>query len=135
MYNIEKKDYGYKLTFAGKVDKDEMARWLEEIEHILSKQPGSFTVLMDIQNLQPVSQIAQKFFRRGQMLLEKRGLTRSAVVLSGSTLAMQFKRLAVQSGIFDKERYVDIVNNPQWEEVSLGWLTESIEPDAFIQKI
>ncbi|MEA2030508.1 MAG: hypothetical protein U9N55_02775 [candidate division Zixibacteria bacterium] len=135
MYNIEKKDYGYKMTFSGSLTKEEMAEWLEKIEKILPGEQESFAILMDIRKLQPVSQVVQKFFRRGQMLLEKQGMVRSAIVFDSPAIVMQFKRLAIQSEIFDKERYIDTSSTLQWEDASNGWVTESIEPTIYTGQI
>ena len=130
MYNIEKLDYGYKLTFAGKLDKDEMAQWLEESEQVLSNQDGNFTVFIDMREMQPASQVIQKFFLRGQTLFRKKGMERSAVILNSPAVKMQFKRIAVQSGIFDGERYIDATTTSDWEEAGLGWVVDAVEPTA-----
>ncbi|MBU8932448.1 MAG: hypothetical protein KOO62_00430 [candidate division Zixibacteria bacterium] len=135
MYNIEKKDYGYKLIFAGELHKDEMDQWLKESEQILSSQEGNFAVFVDMRKMQPASQVVQKFFQRGQSLYCRKGMERSAVILSSPALSMQFKRIAVQSGIFDGERYIDASTTSDWEEIGLSWVSDSIEPGSITRTI
>ena len=135
MYSITQTDYGYKWTFSGELQKEEMAGWLEESERILAKQEGSFSVFVDMQSMQPASQVVQKFFQRGQILYGKRGMVRSVVILSNPALSMQFKRIAVQSGIYEGERYIDSSTNADWEEVGLGWVVDALEPTAHTRDI
>ena len=44
MFNIEVRDYGLKLTFAGKIDAVEMSQWLKVCTKILENQDGEFSV-------------------------------------------------------------------------------------------
>lgn len=129
MFSIDKTDYGYKLTFSGKLERLEMAQWLEDSESVLADHRGTFTVFVDMRNMEPASPMAQKFILRGQNLYSKKGMVRSVVILNNAALSMQVKRIATQSGIYEGERYIDSAHNPQWEEAGLGWLTECIEPN------
>lgn len=52
MYKIEKKDYGFKLTFGGFIAEDEMKKWVEESKTALLTAPKSFGVIVDMRTLQ-----------------------------------------------------------------------------------
>ncbi len=43
----------------------------------------------------------------GQKEYKERGMTRSVVILDSAIMAMQFKRLAKDTGIYQWERYID----------------------------
>ncbi len=45
MYKIEKKNYGFKITFEGFIKEDEMKKWVEESKVILKTAPSSFGFL------------------------------------------------------------------------------------------
>lgn len=50
MYNIEKKDYGYKLMFSGFISAAEMKIWVGESKKRLSEGPDKFGILVDIEH-------------------------------------------------------------------------------------
>jgi len=133
VYNIEKMDYGYRHTFGGELNKDEMAQWLEESAQILSDQDGDFAVFIDIREILPISQVIQKFFQRGQNLYSNKGMTQSVVIMNNPAVKMQFKRIAVQSGILASQRYIGAISNSLWEEAALGWVVENIEPSEYFE--
>ena len=58
------------------------------------------------------------------------GVKRVATILGNSTVAHQFKRLSLQSGIHDYERYLDAATDPDWEDKGLKWVIDRIDPDA-----
>jgi hypothetical protein len=55
MTKIEKKDYGFKLTFAGSINPDEMASWVDSSKTELSSQTSKFGILVDMRELSPLS--------------------------------------------------------------------------------
>ena len=128
MYEIEKTDYGYHLTFAGRILETEMAAWVEESDQLLDKQRGKFSVFIDMRRLDPIASEAQVQMQKGQRLYKLKGMERSVVVLENPTLTLQFKRIARQTGILLWERYIDATLVKNWEEVALDWIKNGIEP-------
>ena len=61
-------------------------------------------------------------------LFKEKGLVRSVVVLSSPTIAMQFKRIAQEEGIYAWERYIDSSQTTNWEEVGKKWIVDGIDP-------
>lgn len=129
MYKIEKKDYGFKLTFGGFITEDEMKKWLEESKIALQTAPKSFGVFVDMRTLKPLPTEAQKHMQEGQKLYKEKGMVRSVVILANAVTKMQFKRIAQETGIYQWERYIDEASNPNWEKVGIDWIKNGIDPD------
>ncbi len=129
MYQIEKTDFGVKLTFSGFIQKEEMEKWVKESESTLRSMPGKFSVLIDMRQLKPLPKDAEAEMQKGQKLFKDKGMQRSAVILSSSLTTMQFRRIAKETGIYEWERYFDASTEPNWEAASKDWLARSIDPD------
>lgn len=129
MYNIEKKDYGYRLTFADIIQEGEMAKWVEESKKALQVAPSSFGVFVDMRTLKPLPLESQKHMQEGQKLYKEKGMSRSVVILANAVTKIQFKRIAQETGIYQWERYVDEQSNLNWEKVGLDWVKDGIDPD------
>lgn len=129
MYKIEKKDFGFKLTFGGFIEKEEMEQWVQESKKALLGKMGEFSVFVDMRTLKPLPADAQEVMVNGQKLYRQAGMVRSVVILDNTITTMQFKRLAKESGIYEWERYIDASTTPKWELVGLGWLVKGTDPD------
>jgi hypothetical protein len=129
MYDIEKKDFGFKLTFGDFIKNDEMENWLLDSEKVLNGKSGSFGVFVDMRRLQPLPQDSQETMVMGQQVYRQAGMQRSVVILDGPIITMQFKRLAKASGIYDWERYIDASATPDWEQTGVKWLVDGVDPD------
>lgn len=124
MYKIEKKPYGFKLTFSDMIDADEMTKWVKESKAALANVSGSFGVLVDMKSLKPLSPDAQAPMQEGQKLYKQKGMERSAVLLENVMIKMQFTRIAKETGIYEWERYV--VGS---EQTALDWIEKGVDPD------
>ncbi|MCX6138795.1 MAG: hypothetical protein NTV54_15050 [Ignavibacteriales bacterium] len=129
MYSIERKPWGFKLTFSDTISDDEMKKWVKESQQALVGAPGKFGILVDMRNLKPLAQEAQNTMVGGQQLYKKAGMERSAVVLNSMAVTLQFKRLAKDSGIYQWERYIDAASKTNWEQVGIDWIGKGIDPD------
>jgi len=128
MYRIERRPFGFALTFGGFIRKEEMDSWCTESREQLRGAPNSFSVLIDMRELKPLPADAQEVMVLGQKLYKGAGMQRSAVILNNATTTLQFIRLAKDSGIDAWERYFDASSEPRWEEKSLGWVKSGIDP-------
>lgn len=128
MYLIENKEYGFHLTFGGKILEDEMAAWVEESRLMLTKHRGKFSVFIDMRRLEPIASESQVQMQKGQRMYKQMGMERSVVILESPTLARQFRRIAKQTGILLRERYIDASIEPDWENVGLDWIENEVEP-------
>lgn len=129
MYKIEKKDYGYRLTFGGFIEPDEMKAWVEESKSVLQSASGSFGVFVDMRTLKPLPAEAQAPMQEGQKLFKETGMVRSVVILANAITKMQFKRIAQETGIYEWERYIDEQSDPDWEKTGIAWIKDAQDPD------
>lgn len=130
MYKIEKKPWGFQLTFGGQIAKPEMEKWKKESEQTLSGPAGgTFGVLIDMRTLKPLPPDAQEVMVSGQQAYKKAGMIRSAVILEDVITTMQFKRLAQTSGIYQWERYISAAQTPNWEPIAVAWVKDGTDPD------
>jgi hypothetical protein len=128
LYNIEKQDYGFRLTFGGSISASEMEAWLIEFGQALSTSNDQFYVLVDMRTLIPLCEEAQVHMRSGQELARRLGMVRSVVILNSPVIAAQFRRIGGETGIGKWERYIDASSMPDWENAGMDWLLEAIDP-------
>lgn len=129
MNKIEKKSYGYKITLAGSVSPDEMLQWVAASKEALTSSPPKFGVVVDMRDLKPLTPEAQNHMQEGQKLYKGKGMTRSAVIVASAVLAMQFKRIANETGIYEWERYVSAAQTSDFEKVAENWVSNGVDPD------
>ena len=130
MYTIERRPAGYLLSFSGNIDKDEMQRWFNESKiALVGEKESSFGVVIDMRSLQPLKDEAKTIMVNGQQLYKKKGMKRSAVILANEDVCRQFKNLAVQSGIYVTERYIDAGSTGNAVEKAIHWVKSAVEPD------
>lgn len=129
MYKIEKKDYGVKLIFSGVISQEEMAKWVAESATIVKTLPAKFGVFVDMRELKTLSQESKVEMEKGQILFKTKGMERSVVILESAVTAMQFKKIAKDTGIYEWERYIDASAVKDWEEKGKKWIISAIDPD------
>jgi hypothetical protein len=130
MYKIERRPSGYILTFTGQIDAVEMQRWVDESERILNLETSnSFGVIINMKDLQPLKPDAGAVMKNGQKLYKEKGMKRSAVILNSAEICTQFKNIAIQTGIYAAERYIDasVISNPV--DIAVAWVKDGIDPD------
>jgi len=107
----------------------EMAGWLKESGQELADQQGPFSVFVDMRTLVPLDRHGRALIMEGQKLYQRRGMERSVVILKNPVTTMQFKQIAIDSGIYDYERYIDASATENWEKAGLDWILYGIDPD------
>jgi hypothetical protein len=130
MYNIERRPSGYILTLSGLIEPDEMQRWSDDSERYLSSESSSsFGVIIDMRNLKPLSSESQALMVNGQKKYKAKGMKRSAVILNNEKICTQFKNLAIQSGIYSTERYIDASKSSNPIDTAIKWVKDAVDPD------
>lgn len=129
MHNIEITNFGFRLTFGGFIELEEMKQWAAESEEALLRMPASFYVFVDMRELKPMAPETQECMRKTQGLYKIKGMKRSVVIVNNFLTQHQFKRIAKESGIYEWERYIDASQTPDWDIVGLSWLLNGIDPD------
>ena len=85
--------------------------------------------LSDSSDLQPLQEDAKNIIVSGQNLYKAKRMNKSAVILNSPVVAGQFKMLAIKSGIYKTERYIDASTNSNPIEKAINWVKDSIDPD------
>jgi hypothetical protein len=129
LYKIEKREFGLWLTFGGVISGEEMARWLNDFSRELTSVSSSFCVFVDMRNVAPFGKKGQVHVQDGQKLAKRCGMVRSVVILDNPVTTMQFKHIAMDTGIYEWERYIDSSKDKNWEQIGMDWLEKSIDPD------
>jgi len=133
MYKIENRSSGYILTFTGEINVDEMQSWNDDSKnYLINENRSSFGVIVDMKDLQPLSAEARGIMVAGQKLYKEKGMNRSAVILNSTEICNQFKLLAIQSGIYSTERYIDASKNTNPIKVAINWVKDATDPDKVI---
>ena len=132
MYSIERQLWGFKLTFADTISNDEMQKWVIASQHALSRVSGNFGILVDMRSSKRLASQVEDTMIEGEQLYRRAGMVRSVVILNSMALTLQCRRLAQDSGIYERERYIDASSTTNWEQVGIDWLTKGIDPDLGI---
>lgn len=129
MWKISKQSFGFVLTFASPMSAQDMQAWVTESKQVLSEPlPGEWGVVVDMRELSALTAEAQKLMQTGQALYKQAGMKRSAVAVRDAVTAMQFRRLARNSGIDQWERYINVQQVAQWQSAAKRWVVEGSEP-------
>ena len=64
---------------------------------------------------------------KGQEMYKAKGMKRSAVLVNNDVTAMQFKRLAQESGISEWERYIS-GTTPDCVDIAISWVRDEVDP-------
>jgi hypothetical protein len=130
MYKIDKRPSGYILTFSGQIDAIEMQRWLDDSKRNLDLETtNEFGVIINMKDLQPLKPDAGAIMKDGQKLYKAKGMNRSAVILNSAEICSQFKNIAIQTGIYAKERFIDASVIPNPIDAAVAWVKDAIDPD------
>ena len=128
MYEIEKKEFGFKLTFGGLISGEEMQAWVADSKKELADAPDAFGVFVDMRTLKPIPVDAQVHMQEGQQLYKDKGMERSVVIVDSSVTKMQFQRIARRTGIDEWERYIDASEDPGWQKTGMDWIVRGVDP-------
>ena len=128
MHRIEETSYGYRLTFEGFLKRDEAGELLANMKSTVRPRNGGFAVLLDMRHSRAFPAEAQELIKEALAVCKDAGLERNAVVLNSAIATLQAKRLARETGIEKRVRYIDASAEPEWEKVALGWLADAVDP-------
>ncbi len=128
MYAIENTAFGFRLTFSGRMEVDEFECWLVDSSRVLASALSRFGVLSDMRFMGTLLPKCQDILIRGQRAFRARGLERSAVVASKGYVLTQLRMIALMSGTYDGERYLDATAGSVWESEARAWIVSGQEP-------
>jgi len=86
--------------------------------------PNEFTVYVDMTDLKVLSDDAKKkIISDGQKEYREKGMKRSVVIVKSAIVALQFKGIARETGIYDYERYFSS-DTQDYEKKALTWILD-----------
>lgn|SRR5512139_2870179 len=129
MYRCEAESYGLRLTFSGMVSAEEIRQWLARSYQIVPRLGVGFHVFVDMRRLKLLSPAARALVVDGQRYYRKWGMSRSVVIVDSHDLEVEFRRIALETGIYEWERYINAREVENWETAGLAWLERGVDPD------
>ena len=127
MFRIEPAPYGFKLTFSGYIQAEEMKAWHQESKTVLASARKGFGVVVDMVKMGVMPQDTKAELAEGQALYRAKGMGRSAVLVPSLLVAKQLKDDAAKSGILPNERYLG-AEDPGALAKAINWVKDGKEP-------
>lgn len=129
IYQIQKTPYGIRVGFDGMMDEQVAKEFAKEFLQVLTGVDGSMSILIDLRKGKPISAESQAILNECYYAVVRKGLIRSANIVSSPLMKMQMMRRAKELGTYDKVRYIDSSDNDGCERVALDWLERGVDPD------
>ena len=130
MYNIEKTNYGFHITFSGKMSEAEAVEFKEEVESILPSLEHPWSSIVDLRTWVPAEPTVLELLRQVEQLSKSHGLQRRAIIAYSPVIKGQASQLSLVSETNDSERFIDASKLENWEEQAIGWAANAVEPTA-----
>lgn len=127
MHQIDERPYGFKVTFQGFMQGDDVARFNQEMKRVADRQSGDFGVLVDLRETRTFPPEAQMGLMEIIGYCREKGMNRNAVVVNSAITKIQANRLA-KEGAIEHIRFIDAAENPDWERTAEAWLVHGTEP-------
>lgn len=109
---------------------DFISRMYHEISKPLFKSRKAVCFFFDFRGLKKLTREQLEAFFTAKSELIERGFVKRAVYIMNSPVSMmQMKRLSRDVGFLKKTRFIDSRITENWEEVGLGWLINSEDPE------
>lgn len=128
LFTTEETDYGFRVSARGALRADVTWVWMEELRRQFDRRPpGRFNMLLDARGLEWDEIGADVVVVPALDRLRETGLHRAAVVTDTAGPLLAFRRLALESGLYDGQRYFSTAHSPDWERVATRWAAEGAD--------
>jgi len=127
MHKIDEKPYGFKVTFHGFMQGEDVERFNKEMKRNADRQHGEFAVLVDLRETRTFPPEAQIGLMEIINYCRERGMNRNAVVVNSAITKIQANRLA-KEGSIEHIRFIDAAETDDWEQTAEDWLVRGKEP-------
>ncbi len=135
MFKLETTTFGLKLTIRGKVDPSETANLKAELEGLLSRHDGPFSVLVDATELIPPDPESSTLLQECQEAALSNGMQRMAILLKSPVVKARSRQIAHLSGAADITKHINAATIGNAEQIALAWAVDGIEPEALINPV
>lgn len=128
LLTIEQTDHGFRVSARGALRADGTRVWMDELRRQFEhRAPGPFNMLLDARGLEWDELGAELVVVPALDLLREAGLERAAVVTDAAEPLLAFRRLALESGSYDSQRYFSTAQSPEWERAATRWAAEGAD--------
>lgn len=131
MHKIDEKPYGFKITFHGFMQGEDVERFNTEMKRNADRQREDFAVLVDLRETRTFPPEAQIGLMEIINYCRERGMNRNVVVVNSAITKIQANRLAKEGNI-QHIRFIDSAGNDEWEQQAEDWLVHGKEPARMV---
>lgn len=129
MHQIEKRPYGFKISFEGFFQGQDVDRFAADMKRQVAGKSGEFAVLVDLQQSRTFPPEAQAGLMEIIGYCAEKGMNRNVIVVNSAISKIQANRLAREAGVVDI-RFLDAAEVDDWEKVAEDWLIRGKEFEA-----
>lgn len=112
----------------GLLSVEEVKKYIEEKEALLSEFDGPYSMIIDIRSSATPKDELIEIFRQSQER-SRDNLLRMSIIVNSPVVQGIAKQVGFQSGIETLTRVINALKTNDWEEVALRWVKNGTEPD------
>lgn len=128
MHKIEETSYGYRLTFDGFMNRDDMQAWFDDMKKAVSKRTTPYGVLVDLRGAVAFPADAQEVLFQGIGFCIEHHMERNAIAFSNAIAKIQASRISKEVGMADRAIFLDASSTSDWEDKAVKFLTQGERP-------
>ncbi len=128
MHQIEETSYGYRLTFDGFMNRDDMQVWFNDMKKAVGGRSNPYGVFVDLRGAVAFPAEAQEVLFQGIGFCIEHGMERNAIVFSNAIAKIQASRISKEAGMADKAVFLDASATTDWEEKAEEFLIHGTRP-------
>lgn len=129
MYKIEEASYGFRLTFDGFMNRDDMESWFKDMKKIVGNRTSPYGVFVDLRGAVAFPSDAQEVLFQGIGYCLEHGMERNAVVFSNAIAKIQASRIAKEMGMAEQVIFLDATATTDWEQAAEEFLVRGKRPE------
>lgn len=130
MYKVEKTVYGSRITLGGTLTLEEAQQFSAEVAELRASALGPRGSIVDIRTLVPPESKVVDIITQALGQAVASGVTRVAILVNSPVVKGQAIQVAFLAEAVELIRYFDISKIENWEELSLDWIVNGVDPDV-----
>jgi hypothetical protein len=129
MYQMNRTFYGSRITLSGVVSLEEANQFAADVAEIRAVMPGKRGVILDIRSLVPPVPEVLEVIVRALREDSSHAPHRAAVIINSPVIRGQAIQIGFSVDVINAARYFDATKTENWEELSIEWVVNGVEPD------